>query len=63
VAISYLEALTQPAPKASRRSELLRLAMELLTLSQLEEMNDAGFAQKDGTGPEIYVAPRVSPSP
>ena len=60
---SYLEMLTQPAPKVSRREELLRLALQLLSLSQMDEVNDAGFAVKDGTGPEIYVAPRISPSP
>ena len=58
---SYLEALTQPEPKKSRREELLRLAMMILALD--DETNEAGFAQKDGTGPEIYVAPRYSPSP
>jgi len=58
---SYLEALTQPAPKRNRREELLRLAMMILSMA--DEQNDAGFAEKDGTGPEIYVAPRIQPSP
>ena len=60
---SYLEMLTSPAPKKNRREELLRLALELLSLSMMDETNEAGFAEKDGTGPEIYVAPRISPSP
>lgn len=55
--------LTQPPPKKSRRDQLLRLAMEIFTLAGLDETNDAGFAEKDGTGPEIYVANRVTPSP
>ena len=55
--------LTSPAPKKNRREELLRLALELLSLSMMDETNEAGFAEKDGTGPEIYVAPRISPSP
>ena len=63
MASSYLEMLTQPAPKKSKREELLRLAMEIFALAGMDETNDAGFAQKDGTGPEIYVAPRYSPSP
>jgi hypothetical protein len=54
--------LTQPAPKKSRREELLNLAMMILSMMG-DETNDAGFAVKDGTGPEIYVAPRISPSP
>jgi hypothetical protein len=63
MAASYLEMLTQPSPQKSRREELLRLAMQLLSLSMMDETNEAGFAEKDGTGPEIYVAPRISPSP
>jgi hypothetical protein len=63
MASSYLEMLTQPAPKKSRREELLRLAMEIFALANQDDLNEAGFAQKDGTGPEIYVAPRISPSP
>lgn len=63
MATSYLEMLTQPTLKKSKRQELLQLAMQLLSLSMLDETNDAGFAEKDGTGPEIYVAPRISPSP
>ena len=62
MASSYLEMLTQPAPKKSRREELLNLAMMILSMMG-DETNDAGFAVKDGTGPEIYVAPRISPSP
>jgi len=58
---SYLEALTQAAPKRSKREELLRLAMEIFSL--LDDTPEGEVAQKDGTGPEIYVAPRYSPSP
>jgi len=60
---NYLDALTQPPQRRNRREEMLRLAMELLSLSMMDETNEAGFAVKDGTGPEIYVAPRISPSP
>lgn len=63
MAFSYSDMLTKPEPKKSRREELLRLAMEILSLSMMDEQNPAGFAEKDGTGPEIYVAPRYSPSP
>ena len=63
VAPSYLDLLTQPEPKKSRRSELLQLALQLMAMSMQDEMNDEGFAEKDGTGPEMYVAPRYSPSP
>lgn len=58
--MSILAALMQPAAP-SRREQLLRLAMELMSLA--EDTDENGYAQKDGTGPEIYVAPRVSPSP
>jgi hypothetical protein len=63
MANSYLDILTQPAPKKSQREKLLDLAMQIFALANADEVNDAGFAEKDGTGPEIYVAPRVSPSP
>lgn len=63
MASSYLELLTQPAQKRSRRETLLELAMQIMALANEDELNDAGFAEKDGTGPEIYVAPRISPSP
>jgi hypothetical protein len=55
--------LTQPEPKQSQRQQLLGLAMQLLSLSMMDETNEAGYAEKDGTGPEVYVAPRWSPSP
>ena len=58
---SYLEALTQAAPKKSKREELLRLAMEIFSL--LDDTPDGVAPIKDGTGPELYVAPRYSPSP
>lgn len=58
---SFLEALTQPEPKRSKREELLRLAMEIFAL--LGDEPDGVAPQKDGTGPEVYVAPRYSPSP
>ena len=59
---SYLDMLTKPETK-SKRQQILALAMQLMELASMDETNDAGFAEKDGTGPEIYVAPRIQPSP
>ena len=59
----YQDALGEEKPKKSRKSEILRLAMELLALSTMDDVDENGYSKKDGTGPEIYVAPRVTPSP
>jgi len=43
-----------------------RLVLELLTLSMSEDdipSADGRLDELDGTQPEIYVAPRISPSP
>lgn len=63
MALSYSDALTRPERKRSKREDLLRLALQLFSLSMSDKMDEAGFDHKDGTGPELYVAPRYSPSP
>lgn len=60
---SYLEMLTQPTAKPSRREELLQLAMKILALATMDDAQEGGIPRLDGTQPEIYVAPRYSPSP
>ncbi len=64
MATSYADILSQPAAKKpSRRAELLRLAMEILTLATIDESPEGPVPRLTGQEPEIYVAPRYSPSP
>jgi hypothetical protein len=63
MASNYRDILTQVERKPSRREELLRLAMKLVTLSMMDDEPEGAAPKMDGTGPEIYVAPRYSPSP
>ena len=61
MASNYFDILTKPEPKASERADLLRMAMMILSMMQDPEEDVA--EPLDGSQPEIYVAPRYSPSP
>lgn len=64
-ALNFRQLLTEPS-QSSKREKLLALALQLFALigdDDEGDVPDGAFPQKDGTGPEIYVAPRVIPSP
>lgn len=59
---SYFDALMEPEKKPSQRELLLRLLAQLFALMG-DDTPEGVAPKKDGTEPEIYVAPRYSPSP
>jgi len=65
-AVSYRDALMSSGEPEGRSARMRRLVLELLTLSMSEDdipSADGRLDELDGTQPEIYVAPRISPSP